>query len=143
MIDLTTLYALALGASKGPWMTHKWPHEVDVVRQLEWIPCGVDGHDDCAVAQTIGLDVCIVGLGHSGEFHTSKASRDAEYIAAANPKVILEMIDELLYLRRRVHELEAGGNDSEPSKDQAQHLRDIQSAKNARYDRLIDTLKGE
>lgn len=93
MLDLDPIKARLQAATPGPWMRDKWKADIDIVRQVDWTPCGAEGHNDCAVAQTIHpADVAAVGLGHD------RAITDAEFIAHT-PTDIAALVSEVERLR--------------------------------------------
>lgn len=87
------LRALAEKATKGPWQQGKFAGDFDMVRQATWEPCGIEGHDDCSIGQSIHLESEPIFLPNVS--HPGRARDNARFIAAANPVVILALLDEL------------------------------------------------
>lgn len=98
-----TAAKLAEAARPGPWITRKYPGEVDWVRQETWTPCGIEGHDDCAITQvsrSLGTpEVALCLVDHSWEHLRS----DAIFIAASRTAVPALAADVLALLAEVAH----------------------------------------
>ncbi len=91
MMDIETLKQLALSATPGPWWIDSHGHAM---------VSHSDSHNCQQIFQTDDGMGPAVRHESTGNLSRWRNDNDASYIAAANPKAILELIDELESLRQ-------------------------------------------
>lgn len=110
MIDVEHLRQLAEAATPGPWKRGQWQGQYVSVPSFHYTEIRPSNDDDASITvdtpppstmPTMEMQI-ISGCGCCGS--PSGDSRNAQYIAAANPATMIALLDELQRLRKTVGE---------------------------------------